>query len=39
MAEIHLHVSSFNENSNPLFRRAALIALSIFAIEYDLIVV
>ena len=39
MAEIHLNVSSFNECSSPLFARAALIAPSIFAIEYNLIVV
>jgi hypothetical protein len=37
MAEIHLNVSSFNEHSSPLFARAALITLSIFAIEYNLI--
>ena len=29
----------FNENSSPLFARAALIAFSIFAIECSLIVV
>ena len=39
MAEIHLNVSSFNEYSSPLFARTALIALSIFTIEYNLIVV
>ena len=31
--------TTFNENSSPLFARAALIALSIFAIEYSLIAV
>jgi hypothetical protein len=36
MAEIYLNVSSFNENSSLLFARAALINLSIFAIEYNL---
>jgi hypothetical protein len=39
MAEIHLNVSSFNENASPLFARAALVTLSIFAIEFNLTVV